>query len=138
MIEEDVKSCKVVLVGDSGIGKTCINNYYIENEFTSNIPLTTAAYFVTKNVTFEEYGGKVVKFEIWDTAGQEQYHSIGKIFYKGARAAILVYEITSKKSFESIRNYWFKQIKDFSPKNANKFIFFNILIYYYSHCYSWK
>ena len=138
MIEDDVKACKVVLGGDSGVGKTCINIRYIENDFTDNVPSTTAASFVTKNVTFDEYGGKVVKFEIWDTAGQEQYHSIGKIFYKGAGAAILVYEITNKKSFESIKEYWIKQIKEYSPKNANKFNFYNIIIYYYSPCYSWK
>ena len=123
MIDEDMKSCKVVLVGDSGVGKTCINDFYIKNEFNGNTLATTAASFVTKTVEIEDFPGKFVKFEIWDTAGQEQYHSIGKIFYKGAKAAVLVYEITNKKSLESIKDYWLKQIKDVCPKDVNKFIF---------------
>lgn len=122
MINEDLKTCKVVLVGDSGVGKTCINMRFIENKFTGNVVATSAASFATKNLVLDEYGGKVVKFEIWDTAGQEQYRSIGKVFYKGAGGAILVYEIVNKKSFESIKDYWVKQIKEYSPKDISKFI----------------
>jgi small GTP-binding protein len=124
MIDDDfLKTCKVVLVGDSGVGKTCINNRFIENTFSPNVVPNSAASFATKNITFDEYGGKTVKFEIWDTAGQEQYRSIGKVFYKGAGGAVLIYEITNRKSFENIKSYWYNQIKEYSPKDINKFIF---------------
>ena len=125
MLEDEfLRTCKVVLVGDSGVGKTCINNRFIENKYSANVVPNSAASFATKNITFDEYGGKTVKFEIWDTAGQEQYRSIGKVFYKGAGGAVLIYEITNKKSFENIKEYWYKQIKEYSPKDTNKFIFF--------------
>ena len=71
-------------------------------------------------MTFDEYEGKSIKFEIWDTAGQEKYRSLTKIFYKDAGAAILVYDITRKESFEEIQKYWINQIKDFAPKNISK------------------
>ena len=60
---------------------------------------------------------KCVKFEIWDTAGQEKYRSLTKIFYKDARIAILVYDITRKDSFEELKNYWYAQLKESSPDN---------------------
>ena len=74
----------------------------------------------TKTITFDEYGGKAVNFKIQDTAGQELYRSIGKVFYKGAGGAVLIYEITNKKSFENIKDYWYKQIKEYSPKDIDK------------------
>ena len=115
--------CKVVLVGESGVGKTCINIRFIEDKYEENQVPTSAASFTTKTMIYEQCYGKVVKFEIWDTAGQEQYRSIGKIFYKGARAIILVYAITDKNSFDGIKDYWYEQIKQYAPKNANKFYF---------------
>ena len=123
MFDDELKTCKVVLVGDSGVGKSCICMRFVENKFTGNVVPNSAASFATKNVILDEYGGKTVKFEIWDTAGQEQYRSIGKVFYKGASAAILVYEITNKNSFNNIKDYWHKQIKEYSPKDIIKFLF---------------
>ena len=82
-------------------------------------------------MTFDEYDGKSIKFEIWDTAGQEKYRSLTKIFYKDAGAAILVYDITRKESYEEIQKYWLNQIKDFAPKNISKSIYFN---YFFSYC----
>ena len=82
-------------------------------------------------MTFDEYDGKSIKFEIWDTAGQEKYRSLTKIFYKDAGAAILVYDITRKESYEEIQKYWLNQIKDFAPKNISKSFYFN---YFFSYC----
>ena len=68
----------------------------------------------------------IIRFHIWDTAGQEKYRSNAKIFYKDAKAAILVYDITNQKSFDEIKNYWYEQIKNNTPENINKFLFYLI------------
>ena len=118
--DEGAQTCKVVLLGESGVGKTCIIARFINNTFEENLISTTGASYAGKTMTFDEYEGKSIKFEIWDTAGQEKYRSLTKIFYKDAGAAILVYDITRKESFEEIQKYWINQIKDFAPKNISK------------------
>ena len=116
-----LKSCKVVLVGESGVGKTCITSNFIYETFNSEEMTTTAASFVSKTISFDDYG-ITIKFDIWDTAGQENYRSLAKIFYKSSNVAVLVYDITNRKSFEEMKNYWYKQIKDNCP-GSNKFNF---------------
>ena len=118
MSEEGAACCKVVLLGESGVGKTCIITRYINNTFDDNGMSTTGASYVGKSMSFDEYGGKSIKFDIWDTAGQEKYRALTKIFYKDASIAILVYDITRKESFDELKNYWYNQIKDYAPKNT--------------------
>ena len=118
--DDGAQTCKVVLLGESGVGKTCIIARFINNTFEENLISTTGASYAGKTMTFDEYEGKSIKFEIWDTAGQEKYRSLTNIFYKDAGAAILVYDITRKESFEEIQKYWINQIKDFAPKNISK------------------
>ena len=118
--DEAAQTCKVVLLGESGVGKTCIIARFINNTFEENLISTTGASYAGKTMTFDEYDGKSIRFEIWDTAGQEKYRSLTKIFYKDAGAAILVYDITRKESYEEIQKYWFNQIKDHAPKNISK------------------
>ena len=118
--DEGAQTCKVVLLGESGVGKTCIIARFINNTFEENLISTTGASYAGKTMIFDEFGGKSIKFEIWDTAGQEKYRSLTKIFYKDAGAAILVYDITRKESFEEIQKYWINQIKEFAPKNISK------------------
>jgi small GTP-binding protein len=118
--DEDVKVCKVVLLGESGVGKTCIIDRFINDNFDDNQKTTGISTFTAKTMTFDEFQGKSVKFEIWDTAGQEKYRSLNKIFYKDAGVAILVYDITNSQSFEEIRQYWSNQIKEFAPKDTSK------------------
>ena len=89
MAEEGAQCCKVVLLGESGVGKTCIISRYINDTFDENGMSTTGASYVGKNMTFDEYGGRSIKFDIWDTAGQEKYRALTKIFYKDASIAIL-------------------------------------------------
>jgi Ras-related protein Rab-22 len=83
---------------------------------------TTGASYAGKTMSFDELNGQSIKFEIWDTAGQEKYRALTKIFYKDAGVAILVYDITRKESFAEIKNYWYNQIKDYAPKNISKII----------------
>ena len=111
--------CKVILLGESGVGKVGLIARFINNSFEDNIKSTTGALYAGKTMTFDEYDGKSIKFEIWDTAGQEKYRSLTKTFYKDAKVAILVYDITRKESFEEIQKYWIEQIRQFAPKNIS-------------------
>ena len=111
----EVESFKVVLVGESGVGKTSIITQFIDQTFQEDIQSTTGGTFSTKSVVCD--GGKVLKFEIWDTAGQEKYRSLTKMFYKDAKAVIMVYDVTREDSFEELQKYWYDQIKESSPEN---------------------
>ena len=119
MGEKEALQCKVVLIGESGVGKTSIINRYILNVFSTTLTATPGASFTTKTVFLKEYE-QSIKFEIWDTAGQEKYRSLAKVFYKNAAVCILVYDITRKESFDELKNYWINQIKANSPQNMSK------------------
>ena len=106
--------CKVVLVGDSGVGKTSIINRYLK-QFKPNEDSTIAAYYFCKNINIDGFN---IDFEIWDTAGQEQYRSVNALFFKNTYMCILVYDITSQKSFESLRNYWYDSVIDNSSQDV--------------------
>ena len=116
MTDNNVLSCKIVLLGESGVGKNYIISRYINQVFEGNTISTNGASYAAKTLHFDDYD-KSLKVEIWDTAGQEQYRSLTKIFYKDATAAILVYDITRKKSFDEIKNYWYKQLLDCAPSD---------------------
>ena len=111
-----VPGCKVVLLGDSGVGKTCIISRYISGAFDQNSPSTNGASYASKIINFEQLN-KQISLDIWDTAGQEKYKSLTKFFYKDAAVAILVYDITRRDSFENLTNYWYKQLLENGEKN---------------------
>ena len=115
--EEEEEVCKVVLLGESGVGKTCIISRFINNTFEEGLMSTNGASYASKNATFPEYGNRTIKFEIWDTAGQEKYRALNQIFYKDASICILVYDVTNESSFKAIQEYWHQQVKDCAPKN---------------------
>ena len=121
MDEDNLDSCKVVLLGESGVGKTCIIARFIKNIFENKLMSSTGASYASKNMVFNEYNGKSINFEIWDTAGQEKYRALTKIFYKDATCAILVFDITRRDSFEEIKHYWYNQLKENSSQNLSKF-----------------
>ncbi len=108
--------CKVVLLGDSGVGKTCIISRYISGAFDQNSPSTNGASYASKIINFEQLN-KQISLDIWDTAGQEKYKSLTKFFYKDAAVAILVYDVTQKESFENMKGYWFQQLQEFGSKD---------------------
>ena len=107
--------CKVVLLGESGVGKTSIISRYISNTFSDVLMSTTGASFATKKLELDS--DHKIKFQIWDTAGQERFRSLAKIFYQNASIAILVYDITRRESFEKIRNFWIEEIKQNAPSD---------------------
>ena len=105
---------KVILTGDSGVGKTNILSQFVRNQFNPDSMTTIGVEFATKTVHVST--GKTVKAQIWDTAGQERYRAITSAYYKGAKGAILMYDITSTNSFTSL-NKWIKEIRDNTESN---------------------
>jgi len=113
--EDEYIPCKIVLLGEAGVGKTSIITRYISGSFSQIVMTSTGSSFVAKKIELEDK--KKVKLQIWDTAGQEKYRSLAKIFYQSAAVAVLVYDITLKKSFEQIKEYWVKEIKENAPED---------------------
>ena len=131
MSEEDddrrALPCKVVLIGESGVGKTSIITRYMSNTFSSTLASTPGANFTTKTVYLEEEQ-QSIKYEIWDTAGQEKYRSLAKVFYKNAAVCILVYEITRRVSFEELKKYWINEVKTNATGNLSKFFLISFFL----------
>lgn len=114
--ESKFETFKVVLIGETGVGKTSIITQFIEQVFQEEQTATTGGTFSTRTIKCSD--GRILKFEIWDTAGEERYRSITKMFYKDANAAILVYDITRKDSFEELQNYWVSQLGEESSSDS--------------------
>jgi small GTP-binding protein len=112
---------KVVLIGEAGVGKTSIIMRYITNIFNPRQLATQGASYVSKIVEINK--NQKVKFELWDTAGEEKYRAIARVFYQNASVCILVYDITRKSSFDEIKNFWVNEIKQNIQDDASKIIF---------------
>ena len=108
MNDDDVNEIKTILVGMSGTGKTNIINALTGQKFDSNNFTTTTSSFVDKFMTVNN---KKYRLEIWDTAGQEKFRSLTRIFIKDSKIVIFVYDITTRKSFEEV-NYWVGAVKE--------------------------
>ena len=108
-------SVKTVLIGESGVGKSSIIKQFVVNEFDPEINASISGQYTSKMINIMD---KNLQFDLWDTAGQEIYRSLAKLFYQDAKIIIFVYDITNPKSFESIKKYWYKQIKANSCKDA--------------------
>ena len=98
---------KVVLVGSQSVGKTCIVLRYVQGTFSGNTGTTIGAAFFTNRLII---GGKRLKLQIWDTAGQERFRSMAPMYYRNARAAILVYDVCNKSSLEDLAT-WAKDVR---------------------------
>ncbi|KAG2554711.1 ras-related protein RABF1-like [Panicum virgatum] len=99
---------KLVLLGDSGVGKSCIVLRFVRGQFDPTSKVTVGASFLSQTLALED--STIVKFEIWDTAGQERYAALAPLYYRGAAAAIVVYDITSPESFNKAQ-YWVKELQ---------------------------
>ena len=111
----DLLTIKTVLIGDSGVGKTSIIKQFSNDEFDPECVSSIGGQYNSKKMTIND---KEIKLDLWDTAGQDRYRSLAKIFYQDAKIIVFVYDITSIKSFEGIKNYWYKQIQSNSDKEA--------------------
>jgi len=111
--EDQYTTCKVVILGEPGVGKTSIISRYVTNQFFPVVISTTGASYSTKLLKIDN--DNKIKFQIWDTAGQERFRSLAKIFYQNAVAVILVYDITVRETFEQLKEYWIKEIEENAP-----------------------
>ena len=112
---------KLIIVGDTNVGKTNIMSKYIKDQFNITSKSTIGVEFGTKIL---EIDNKKVKAQIWDTAGQERYKSITSAYYKGAKGAFIVYDITNKSTFESV-DKWIKDLNSYGDKNLTMLLIGN-------------
>ena len=114
-------SFKLIVIGDSGVGKSCLTNNAIKNTFEDTYNATVGFEFFTFNI---KLNNKVVKLQIWDTCGQELYRSLITNFYRNTSLAIMVYSINSKDSFENIE-MWLRELRTHSSPDVKIFIIGN-------------
>lgn len=108
----------MVLLGDSGVGKSSIVLRFVADNFKGDEDATIGASFMGKMMQFNE---KSIKFNIWDTAGQDRYHTLAKMYYRDAQAAILVYDITKSASFHGLKR-WNEELSENGPKDLIKVV----------------
>ncbi|KAK4149384.1 ras family-domain-containing protein [Chaetomidium leptoderma] len=104
---------KVVLIGDSGVGKSNLLSRFTRNEFNLDSKSTIGVEFATRSIQID---AKTIKAQIWDTAGQERYRAITSAYYRGAVGALLVYDISKSLSFENVTR-WLKELRDHADSN---------------------
>ncbi|GAB1313346.1 Rab GTPase ypt31 [Madurella fahalii] len=104
---------KVVLIGDSGVGKSNLLSRFTRNEFNLDSKSTIGVEFATRSIQIDN---KTIKAQIWDTAGQERYRAITSAYYRGAVGALLVYDISKSLSFENVTR-WLKELRDHADSN---------------------
>jgi small GTP-binding protein len=108
--------CKILLVGDSGVGKSSLMLKFTEDVFKGSLMSTVGLDFKIKTIIVD---GKRVKLQIWDSAGQERFRNITKAYYRGAHAVVLVYDITQQESYDNI-TYWLSEVEKNNSGNILK------------------
>ena len=105
---------KLIIIGASGVGKTCLLLRAIKNDFKDEYDVTIGVEFGSMSMKID---GFLIKLQIWDTAGQETYKSVTRVFYKGAHCIFLVYDITSAESFRKAKD-WLEEVRSNSGPNV--------------------
>jgi Ras-related protein Rab-8A len=109
---------KLLLIGDSGVGKSCLLLRFSDDSFTPSFITTIGIDFKIKTI---ELDGKRIKLQIWDTAGQERFRTITTAYYRGAMGILLIYDTTDEQSFQNIRN-WIRNIEQHAADNVDKIL----------------
>eukprot|EP00128_Syssomonas_multiformis_P011223 Colp12_sorted_trinity150504_noHs@22903 len=112
---------KLLLIGDSGVGKSCLLLRFAESSFTPTFITTIGIDFKVRTI---ELDGKKIKLQIWDTAGQERFRTITTAYYRGAMGIMLVYDVTDERSFNNIR-HWFSNISQHAMEGTDKMLLGN-------------
>lgn len=112
---------KILLIGDSGVGKSSILVQFVDKTFNNSYMSTIGVDFKIKTIDID---GKAIKLQIWDTAGQERFRTITSSYYRGAHGIILVYDITDVESFNNIKQ-WLNEVDKYADKNVQKIIIGN-------------
>jgi Ras-related protein Rab-7A len=111
---------KVIILGDSNVGKTSLMNQYVHKRFSNQYKATIGADFLTKEIMIDD---KLVTLQIWDTAGQERFQSLGVAFYRGADSCVLVFDLTDTKSFDNLESWMDEFLVHSNPNNPSTFPF---------------
>jgi len=114
---------KVIILGDSGVGKTSLMNQYVNKKFSNQYKATIGADFLTKEVMVDD---RLVTMQIWDTAGQERFQSLGVAFYRGADCCVLVYDVTMPNTFKTLDSWRDEFLIQASPREPENFPFVGI------------
>eukprot|EP00450_Noctiluca_scintillans_P032170 CAMPEP_0194552172 /NCGR_PEP_ID=MMETSP0253-20130528/96588_1 /TAXON_ID=2966 /ORGANISM="Noctiluca scintillans" /LENGTH=235 /DNA_ID=CAMNT_0039399637 /DNA_START=62 /DNA_END=770 /DNA_ORIENTATION=- len=109
---------KLLLIGDSGVGKSCMLLRFADDTYTESYISTIGVDFKIRSVQHE---GKTIKLQIWDTAGQERFRTITSSYYRGAHGIIIVYDVTDKESFNNVKN-WVGEIDKYAADGVNKLL----------------
>jgi len=109
--DKPTRQAKIVFIGDAGVGKSSLVLRFVQNNWTPHLTSTIGAAFTTKTLRYDK---DVVRWELWDTAGQEQYNSLVPMYYRGALGAVLVYDITSNASFSRLQK-WVVELRSCGP-----------------------
>lgn len=111
---------KVIILGDSGVGKTSLMNQYVNKKFSNQYKATIGADFLTKEIMVDD---RLVTMQIWDTAGQERFQSLGVAFYRGADSCVLVFDVNVAKTFENLDSWRDEFLIQASPRDPENFPF---------------
>ena len=109
MVDSEDEAIKVILLGESGVGKTNLINITNGLNFNNNEQVSSASSYCIKNLYVN---GKEYSIKLWDTVGQEKLRNLTKLFYNDSKIVIFVYDITVKETFEQIKNYWIKDVEE--------------------------
>ncbi|EAS28019.3 small GTP-binding protein [Coccidioides immitis RS] len=111
---------KVIILGDSGVGKTSLMNQYVNKKYSASYKATIGADYLTKEVLVDD---RLVTMQLWDTAGQERFQSLGVAFYRGADCCVLVYDVNNSKSFENLDSWRDEFLIQACPRDPESFPF---------------
>jgi len=112
---------KLLLIGDSGVGKSCLLLRFAEDSYTESYLSTIGVDFKIRTIDVD---GKTIKLQIWDTAGQERFRTITAAYYRGAHGIVVVYDVTDSESFENVR-MWLKEIERYAADYVEKLLIGN-------------
>lgn len=115
MAEQEIPIGKLVLIGDSGVGKTSMFTSFMDRRFTENTMATLGVEYKIKNLDLE---GKLLKLMIWDTSGQEKYNALSKMFYQKSDGMMIVFSLTDRSSFEHVGK-WMERVFDEAPRDVS-------------------
>ena len=109
-VQKTTYDFRIIILGNIAVGKTCIISRFVHNKYNKDYKCSIGVEFCAKTLNISQ--SSIANLKIWDTCGDEKYRAITRQYYKDAQGILLVYDITNKKSFEEIKNYWFEQVKE--------------------------
>lgn len=110
---------KLLLIGDTNVGKTCLMLRFVDDKYTDNYNATIGVDFKIHTITLD---GKTVKVQLWDTAGHERFRTISSSFYRGAHGIIIVYDVTDQSTFDNVK-HWMGEIDRYSHAHVTRFVY---------------